>query len=433
MPSVTVSFAFPNDAGGAAEVAEWSETSDSGGVYTGPFHETGDGNPVACLRIHCGENAASTGFYDNEKTAEAWGVPSGATVTGIKNVTCDCKKTGASYSTHNARFRIAVAGVTRVTALFGGTESSDTGWVTDTPSDSIALTNASTDNIRVRFRILTFTNAGGYVDYEFDNISFDIEYTSGSSTTGTGALASQAATISGSGSVTPPDEIGTGALTAQAATISGTGTVTPPDVIGTGALVAQAAVIAGVGSRIITGDGALASDDAEIDSLGLLTLNTLSAEIAYNGGLYTLAIAGTDYPLFQFSIKRTVDLELAYAYIPIEYEYAIAAADTFLLTRTTPAGTETLYDGTVTTKGIEGSRIRIFCSQTPSYAANVRRDLSVVYYISDSFLGTLLRTYVDARYVPNDQVAVQNRLMTLKTVKFYSNGLNSFMELSDGG
>lgn len=61
--------------------------------------------------------------------------------------------------------------------------------------------------------------------------------------TGTGALASQASTASGSGT---SKSTGTGALTAQAAQVSGTGTVTSV-VLGSGALTAQSAQVSGVG------------------------------------------------------------------------------------------------------------------------------------------------------------------------------------------
>jgi len=77
-------------------------------------------------------------------------------------------------------------------------------------------------------------------------------------TNGTGALASEVATISGTGVRTVN---GTGALSSELATIVGSGTA---NITGTGALVSEVALIAGTATRTITGTGTLASDLATI-------------------------------------------------------------------------------------------------------------------------------------------------------------------------
>jgi hypothetical protein len=102
--------------------------------------------------------------------------------------------------------------------------------------------------------------------------------------TGTGALTSQAAEIAGTGE---REITGSGALTSQAADIDGTGTV-GETTTGTGALTSQSASMAGVGTREVTGTGSLQSQAAVINSVG-------EREITGTGALesQSAAIAGS--------------------------------------------------------------------------------------------------------------------------------------------
>jgi hypothetical protein len=89
--------------------------------------------------------------------------------------------------------------------------------------------------------------------------------------TGTGVLAANDATINGDGEVAKPTSSGDGALLPDTATVVGEGEVAK---VATGALQAEAAVIVGVGTRIVTGTGALAANEATIDgseTLGYVT------------------------------------------------------------------------------------------------------------------------------------------------------------------
>jgi hypothetical protein len=105
-----------------------------------------------------------------------------------------------------------------------------------------------------------------------------------SSITGTGTLAAQAATLSGTGT---GYSTGTGTLAAQAAALSGSGSV--GGIIGTGALVSQYAALAGVGNVSWQATGALAAAAATLSatgassSTGTGTLTAGSSDVTVNG------------------------------------------------------------------------------------------------------------------------------------------------------
>ena len=123
----------------------------------------------------------------------------------------------------------------------------------------------------------------------FGVVDFEV---AGGPVTGTGDLASGAATIEGTGTVTA---IGTGTLQADAATIDGTGTVTSA---GTGSLQADASTISGTGTVTATGTGDLQASASTIDGTGTVTAfitgtGSLQASAATIDGAGTVTITGT--------------------------------------------------------------------------------------------------------------------------------------------
>lgn len=112
--------------------------------------------------------------------------------------------------------------------------------------------------------------------------------------TGTGALSSQAATVAGTGQIV---KTGTGALSAQAAAVAGTGTV-GSTITGTAALSAAASAVSGAGQVEKTGTGALSSQAATVAGTGEVTKTgtgaLVSAASAVAGvGTVGNAVAGT--------------------------------------------------------------------------------------------------------------------------------------------
>lgn len=114
-----------------------------------------------------------------------------------------------------------------------------------------------------------------------------------SASTGTGALAAQAATITGTGIGT---STGTGVLVAGAATIAGTGEVGDPTITGTGALVAGAAAIAGSGLSASLGTGVLAAQSAVIAGTGVTATFGAGALAAGDASMSGVGTVGAEGP-----------------------------------------------------------------------------------------------------------------------------------------
>jgi hypothetical protein len=204
MATVSVTYTFPNDAGGAAEVAEWSETSDPDGTHTGPFHETGDGNPIACQRIRCGNTGGSSsrGLYLNEQSLEDFGVPAGATVTQIKNINADYNFEVNDFTWAWLTIEFRIDGGLTIGEISSGLQFSVPGWTAMTPDDSSFVSEDSTALLGITLNLLATTadDSAAYVNHLIDNLTFDIEYT--------GGAAPEAVDLSGSTSQAAQDSDG---------------------------------------------------------------------------------------------------------------------------------------------------------------------------------------------------------------------------------
>jgi hypothetical protein len=285
MPTVVKTWAFASDAEGL---------TDAGVSAVAFAHLTTDGNPSGCVRFTQATKAvtqseralrASTG-----ETWESWGVPAGATVTGVQ-VTAWQEKLAANtkLSSHSISARVIGSGGASVhsagdllAAVALGT-TTDATWQAGAAGTARAVDSgaqASGTDVRLELEYSVVTSGGGgsaSVDQRFDQIQLTITYTE------------SAPSITGDLSVTEAgDTLGATAVSpaAAAAMITEAG-----DTLGATAVspVAAAAMITEVGD---TFTAAGAAPIAAVSALTEAGDTTSAAAVSPIAASVTLAEAG---------------------------------------------------------------------------------------------------------------------------------------------
>jgi len=233
--------------------------------------------------------------------------------------------------------------------------------------------------------------SGTSVGILYDNISFDITYTAGADSSGSGDLQSQPAQVSGSGSVE---------FIAYAS----------------GALQAQDAVIAGYAQSLPS-----ATEPAKA--------NTADSYL-----LYADAVA---VPLIQFTVRRDT-IETASITAPVVYEDLMAGATVISIdmVSTDDYGAETvteLFTGALDTYSTSRSGVVVNCLGAATWPANAVRDFGNVSFITDDANYNAYRASIDPRFYPGDVGMYGFRRINVNKVTFSVNRTQSFMELSNVG
>ena len=202
MPIINVSLTFSSDDGEAEKFTSTDTSEFADGVYDGA-----EGNPAGSVKFDIARNLTgrtSSKYYPNpfatQATFEDFGVPPGATITTISNFTAD----GAYFETasdgiHGLWIWLRVNNVTVRNRGLPTLETGNSPWQALFSHVSIETEFPCSSNtvFSVIARLFATTFASGTSSIQFDNITFDIEYTEGADITGTGALQAQPATIDG--------------------------------------------------------------------------------------------------------------------------------------------------------------------------------------------------------------------------------------------
>jgi hypothetical protein len=402
MTTLTITFDFSSDNGDAELFTEiWT---DGGSTWPDGAYDGSEGNPsgsVTSAVTYDGGYTSGSSSIGITKTLSDWGVPSGATVTSIGNVQADVKVTFAGSSPwpgvcvqRGEDFSEIIQYKYPNTAL-----SSDFSWGAVTPlqDDNDQSPYALTDNINICVDLSgSCGGSGDFIDFWYDNISFDIEYFAGTVVTGSGALQ------------------------AQSATISGTGT----------------------SAHVIYGTGSLQALEALIDGYAYYLPGVYETEKTHTSDSFTLTVDGTIIPLFGFTVTRTVGSDTAEVQVPLEYEAEITAAValTIDITSVDVYGTVTvteLFTGAPDTsapgyQARDRRKIRARGAGTPA-PTNAVREFGNVSYISDDANYFSCRTRIDERFYPGDVGMFGLRRINVNRVTFVVNSTQAFMELTDIG
>ena len=393
MATLTITMDFSSDNGDAENFTSFSETDYLNGVY-----DSGVGNPAGSCRIDSAKVTTAFGRKFNFQSFEAWGVPAGATIDSITNWTIDGAyfETGASNGTNTIGGGLAaVSSLSSIRYNYTDPPASgDWSWQTiplvDTWDGDFPY--ASTDTLYIYLDADMNLGAGGAGSCHYDNISFDINYTTGADSIGTGAIQAQVAKVSGSGDALMV-AYATGAIQAQDASVSGYSQSLP-------------------------------------SVIELVKVNTADSFILYADGV--------SVPLIQFTVRRNTATETAAITAPVDFEDIIAAATVISIdmVSTDVYGTETtteLFTGALADYSTSRSGIISNCTGAASWPANAVRDFGNVSYITDDANYNAYRLSIDPRFYPGDVGMYGLRRININRVTFSVNQNQAFMELSSVG
>jgi len=389
--NVTLDFSV-ND--GIAEEFTYALTK----TWTEGIYDSAEGNPAGSVRCDLITLTTNNQINTRTKTFEQWGVPAGATITNVNNLTADVKRTETgSWGPWDAYVRIYITAPSFV-IIAERRENGISGardW-TAVPFQSQVgsfTPMASTDTLRASIQcnndnVPTGTAASVY----YDNINFDITYT--------------LATVA--------DSIGTGALQSQDANMSGIGFTA--NVLASGLLQAQDAVIAGYAQS-------LPSDTEPAKA------NTADSYILYADAVVV--------PLTQFTVRRDTT-ETASITAPVAFEDLMAGATVISIDIVSmdDYGAETvteLFTGALDTYSTSRSGVVVNCLGAATWPANAVRDFGNVSFITDDANYNAYRSSIDPRFYPGDVGMYGFRRINVNKVTFSVNRTQSFMELSDVG
>ena len=394
MAVLNVTLDFSADDGIAEEFTYPLTKTWTEGIYDGA-----EGNPAGSVRCDLTTLTTNNQINTRTKTFEQWGVPAGATITNVNNLTSDVKRTEVgSWGPWDAYVRIYITAPSFI-ILAERRENGISGardW-TAVPFQSQVgsfTAMASTDSLRASIQCKndnspTGTSASVY----YDNINFDITYT-------VAAVA---------------DSIGTGALESQDAEMSGAGFAA--NVLASGVLQAQSSLMAGYSQSLPSATQAIKVNTAD---------------------LFILYADGVSVPLIQFTVRRNTAAETAAITAPVDFEDIIAAATVISIdmVSTDVYGTETtteLFTGALADYSTSRSGIISNCTGAASWPANAVRDFGNVSYITDDANYNAYRLSIDPSFYPGDVGMYGLRRININRVTFSVNQNQAFMELSSVG
>ena len=389
MPTLTVTFNFSSD-NGDAELFVNGNAAD----FTEGFYDGAEGNPSGSLRFDTVWVFSDFQEKRISQTFEDWGVPSGSTITSVSNLAADAKRVEVgSWGNYQAGVSLFHDGI-YANYVFLWPLSGDLAWTAltaDTPN-LIRFPVPSTETLILNCDLDVTDSGGTSVSYWYDNITFDINYTLGADSAGTGTLQAQAAEVDGEGSVE---------FIAYA----------------TGVLQAQDAVVAGYSQSLPSATQAI-------------KVNTADSYILYADGV--------SVPLIQFTVRRNTAAETAAITAPVDFEDIIAAATVISIdmVSTDVYGTETtteLFTGALADYSTSRSGIISNCTGAASWPANAVRDFGNVSYITDDANYNAYRLSIDPRFYPGDVGMYGLRRININRVTFSVNQNQAFMELSSVG
>jgi len=394
MPVLNVTLDFSVDDGIAEEFTFPLTNKFTDGIY-----DSAEGNPAGSVRCDLITLSTTNQTNARNKTFEQWGVPAGATITNVNNLSADVKRTETgTWGPWDAYVRVyitapsfIVLAARREDGIVGARDWTAVPFLSQVGSFTPM---ASTDFLRVSILCNNdATPTGTAASVYYDNINFDVTYTDPvvADSTGTGALQSQDAKMEGAGFAA--------------------------DIIASGALQAQSAVIAGYAQSLPS-----TTEVAKKQSTDTFTLN----------------IDGVSVPLISFTVKREVAKETARVVVPGTFEdiLASAAAIAINLKSVDASGAETntqIFSGTLDDFSTLDPLVTGNCSGAASWPASAVRYFENVSYYSDNGNGQIYRACVDASFYPGDVGMFGVRRINVTRVTISSNGQQSVMELSSFG
>lgn len=266
MSTVSKTWAFPTDLMGFVDVG------------LSAVSITYDASPQAAEIL-----GAATGTNEKFRTAtsvnwEAWGVPSGGTVTDVQITDFKSRRWSNPIVSTTIALRIVdssgvsvhSAGDLHSVALLTGSDGSFVSNGAGTSRTVDSGKQASTTNVRLEIEA-TLTAANASVDIGLDDIALTITYTAGGTDATVTAVVADGVgdlpdpTVTAGSTVTSPPDDGTGTLPAPVVSGGSNATVTPPASDGTGDL-PDPAVSAGatVAAPPVDGTGTLPPVNAVI-------------------------------------------------------------------------------------------------------------------------------------------------------------------------
>ena len=426
---------------------------------------SGEGDPDTGAALVQWPNGVATGsraLWRVSQTFEDWGVPVGATIDTVGNVSFNGKSEGTANAGSTIEVGLQNQSYSYVVGPYALNVEDATAWANYTNAATAApgVYDSSTDTFRVVLRSFADTDNGpsNYGDFYWDTITFDIEYTADPDVdvaTNTDALVL----------VTYPALIQQGAATNVLAIVDELALTTYPagivfDVVVNTTTAALSLVTYRIGGPVdvatntdelvlVTYPASLVIDVDVITNVDALILAGQHAAIIYRltataaapaptRDIYTSTIAGISLGMTQFNVTRTAALEEATVYLPAAIESLVDVADALVVAREsytagnpTPV-TDTLYSGTVTTREQNGSELQVFSNQAPSYPARVERTMDRISYEAGG-TSTTLRGAINSAFVPGDDVVygTASRFSVARVV-FYASGNQAAMELSSG-
>jgi hypothetical protein len=451
MTTLTVTLDFSSDDGTAENfVAVYS----SGSVWPDGSYDGSQGNPSGSV--------TSTATYPTHggltllgwaQTLENWGVPAGATINSVGNLTAEYRAHISGYSADN----YPVVSIRKGTTIVGGTviaanyPSDPYTGVFDTwaslPQQDIADLSPYTTStvVRVELYLDGTPTSGGTLQYWYDNITFDIDYTAGADVEIDGS--STLAGLSGSGTATFSGFVGRGASTLAGLTPSD-GTITFTDV--------DVRLIGSVAIAGLTGTGGLSLDGEiivygssifpGIYSSGVIFIELTGEEAAPapSGTQFVLTLDGAEYALLEGVVTKASALEMATATLPRAIVAAILASPPTTMTITMNrqlldgSGTDsaTLFTGTIAIglTTLVGDFGKLTAAGLASYPARANRQLEgSPSYVRDSAESTSVRGRINPDMVPGDVLRFSGaREIQASKVVFNLSPDLYFMEASNG-
>jgi hypothetical protein len=395
MPVLSISLDFATDDGLAEEFRN-GNTSD----FTEGFYEGSEGNPAGSVRFDTVHVFTDFQTKTESKTFEAWGIPAGATITGITDLIVDHKRIEVgTWDVWYAGAEVRASGTGRtivgIDTGVGYTGSKDWFQVDQEWRQVGAISYASTELMWVTLYLDVTDVSGTSVGILYDNITFDITYT----------LPGPA-----------PDITLTGDLQAQDSKIAGVVSFGTPVPV-TGDLQAQNSTMAGY--------------------LRSMPATTVAAKKP-GTDTFSLNIDGVSVPLIKFTVKREAARETAQVVVPGTFEDILAAAAAIAINLQSfdVYGTETniqLFSGTLDDFSTLDPYVTGNCSGAASWPATAVRYFENVSYFSDNGNGQIFRTGIDPDFNPGDVGMYGVRRINITRVTFSGNAQQSVMELSSFG
>lgn len=397
-----------------------AESFTSAGAWPDPYFDGSNGNPAGSAKSDLSAPTSPDQKHFTQSIS-AWGVPTGATVTEIGNLSADHSFTmdGASHDAWpGVLLQIGTNGTKQIEYLYpNASASGNQDWTAVEPLQYQADQSpyALTDQLTVSLDF--YGTCSSYINQWYDNIEFDIWYLPQADVELDGGATQGGQSVGGT--LTFPDVslIGDVSLTQGQESASGTATFVDP-----------------IDVRLIqrtynqtkqTVTGGLSLDDEFLlyggatqrshrnSGILLLALTTDVAAPVPAGTRYTLTIDGTEYPLISAVVERHSRYERASATIPSAIIQEVIASSPVTLeitiTRVLADGSgttdTTLFTGTIdVTKTTSGDQTGMLVADgAASYPARVNRQLQgAPSYIRDSAESTAVRGQIDPDLVPGD-------------------------------